>query len=220
MKAGRRRRERTKFVLPIHLDIPMSILSQRQDLLRVKYPRFGTVMLMISRIEKEKNMIMAIECFYNIYKHYSGVGLVIVGDGSLRSGLEKFVRKIGMEEMIIFEGWSDHSYKYFLSADLFLNTSDYEGYGRTLMEASAAECPIITTDVGIVGEVLNEKNALISAPQDKVAFQNNIEFALKNKNLMKEKGKLARNAVDYYMSITEDDRLLMYKRSWEECQLK
>ncbi len=207
------------FVLPIHLDIPMSILSQHQDLLHLKYPKFGTVMLMTSRIEKEKNIIMAIKCFYNIYKHYSGVGLVILGDGSLREGLESFIKKIGMEEVVIFEGWSNDTSKYFLSADLFLNTSDYEGYGRTLMEAAAAECPIITTDVGIVGEILTDKNALISAPQDEVAFQNNMEFALKNKNIMKEKGKLARNAVDYYMSITEESRLSMYKQSWEECSI-
>lgn len=208
------------FVLPIHLDIPMSILSEHQDLLRVKYPKFGTVMVMISRIEKEKNMIMAIKCFNNIYKSYPGVGLVIVGDGSLKAGLEKLVRKLGLEEIVIFEGWSDKTIIYFLSADLFLNTSNYEGFGRTLMEASAAGCPIITTDVGIVGEVLNNKNALISAPQDELTFQNNLEFALKNKNLIKERAKLARNAVNYYMSITEDDRLSMYKSSWEECSQK
>jgi len=42
------------------------------------------------------------------------------------------------------------------SAGAFVQASAYEGYGLTLVEAALAGIPIITTDVGIVGDVLED----------------------------------------------------------------
>ena len=48
------------------------------------------------------------------------------------------------------------------SANVFLLTSEYEGYGMTLAQAGIAGCPVVTTDVGAAGSVLrNDENALI-----------------------------------------------------------
>lgn len=206
-------------VLPIHLEIPISMLSERRDILHQKYPRFATIIVMMCRLEVEKNAFMAINAFKNIIGLYSGAGLIIVGDGSSRPSLEKAVIASQLENNVIFEGWQDFEkvMLYFLSADLFINTSNYEGYGRTLIEAAAAGCPIVTTDVGVVGEVLNPDNALVSSPQDLSGFQKNLEYALKHPVEMKERALRAREAVTHYMSITENDRLQMLKRSWEMC---
>ena len=51
---------------------------------------------------------------------------------------------------------------YYKTADLFLAASLYEGYGMALVEAQAADCPIISTDVGVareIGATLVESNA-------------------------------------------------------------
>ncbi len=45
---------------------------------------------------------------------------------------------------------------YYKTADLFLLTSNYEGYGRTIIEAMAAGCPVVMTDVGIAGEIIKD----------------------------------------------------------------
>ena len=42
---------------------------------------------------------------------------------------------------------------YYKTADLFLNTSLFEGYGMTLVEARAAGCKVVSTDVGVAREV-------------------------------------------------------------------
>ena len=56
---------------------------------------------------------------------------------------------------VIFEKWIDREtlFSYYKTVDLFLVTSLYEGYGMTLVEAQAAGCPIISTDVGVAREV-------------------------------------------------------------------
>ena len=50
------------------------------------------------------------------------------------------------------------------SAQAFIQASAYEGYGRTLIEAALARFPIITTDVGIVGEVFKDQTEVLVAP--------------------------------------------------------
>jgi putative flippase GtrA len=50
------------------------------------------------------------------------------------------------------EPWCDDPASYYKTADCFLITSDYEGYGMTIVEALAAGCPVVSTDVGIAKE--------------------------------------------------------------------
>ena len=50
------------------------------------------------------------------------------------------------------------------SASAYIQASAYEGYGRTLIEAALARIPMITTDVGIVGDVFRGYQEVLSAP--------------------------------------------------------
>ncbi len=64
---------------------------------------------------------------------------------------------------IVFEPWVnlDTLYSYYKTADLFVLTSLFEGYGMTLVEAQASGCKIVSTDVGVareVGAVIAENN--------------------------------------------------------------
>ena len=61
---------------------------------------------------------------------------------------------------MFLRGWQDDLTSYYKNADLFLNVSNYEGYGLAL-EAAISGCPIVTTDVGIAPE-LQKSGATIS----------------------------------------------------------
>ncbi len=110
---------------------------------------------MASRLEPEKNIVLAINAMCEVVKQRPQVGLVIVGSGSEEQQLKLKVRNCGLAANIIFENWIDKStlYSYYKTTDLFLSTSLYEGYGLTLAEAQAAGCPIISTDVGVARDV-------------------------------------------------------------------
>ena len=139
--------------------------------LRKKYPQFDKIVLMASRLEPEKNIGLALEAWEEVVKVMAAkkeaerevkngvknvrVGLVIVGRGSdgpkLKAKCDEKVRHIS----IVFEDWVDRDtlYSYYKTADVFLNTSLFEGYGMTLVEAQAAGCKVISTDVGVAREV-------------------------------------------------------------------
>ena len=120
--------------------------------LHKKYPQFEKIILMVSRLEKEKNIEMAIKAFSIILKKMPKTGLIIVGNGKEKDNLMKISEKMP----IIFEDWQNNQEilaSYYKTCDLFLNTSWYEGYGMTLKEAGIAGCKIVSTDVGIAREV-------------------------------------------------------------------
>lgn len=123
--------------------------------LHQKYPQFQKIILMASRLTREKNIALAIEAMAEVVKKLPQAGLIIVGSGPLESELKLQARSSKLEANVVFEPWVDQAtlWSYYKTADLFLLTSLYEGYGLTLAEAQAAGCPIVATDVGVAREL-------------------------------------------------------------------
>lgn len=123
--------------------------------LHKKYPQFKKIVLMASRLEKEKNIAFALRVWKKVLGTVSGAGLVIVGSGREDKILKELVQKLGLGEKVIFEPWASDLSSYYRSTDLFLVTSLFEGYGMTLVEANTLGCAILSSDVGIASELSN-----------------------------------------------------------------
>lgn len=135
-------------VLPIFVDVEKIKKTEALDLSK-KFPGFTYYIAMVSRLTEEKQVLWAANIIGEIRKMYPGICLVIVGDGPLRAELEKI-------DYVRVTGWLKEPIGHIKGAQLFLNTSLYEGYGRSLVEAAAAGARIITTDVGVARSVVTE----------------------------------------------------------------
>ncbi len=140
-------------VLPIRITLPEEKKSA-PALHTVPFPEFKFRILMVSRLEKEKRIIDALRACKDIIASYPHTGLIIAGDGSEKGLLEKYASDLGINKSVRFLGWVDNVSSLFTSADVFLSTSEYEGYGMSVIEAGLAGVPVVTTDVGVAGEVL------------------------------------------------------------------
>ncbi len=206
-------------VLPIYVGKEEIQEKETSFDLPQKYPQFSFIILMVSRLEKEKNIGFAIETLSEVIKEYKKTGLVIVGSGSYRSRLKSKAEKLGIEENIIFEGEKDKSeiIDYYKTANIFLNSSLYEGYARTIVEAGLCSLPILTTDVGLVGSILlPNEDLLVCNVNDKDCFVNKI------KELIKDNGKrivLKRNAKQKLNSTLQEKQryLEKIKNLWSSC---
>lgn len=137
-------------VLPVYVDREQ--IEQAKQIERTKlYPQFQKLVLVVSRLESEKNIARAIRAFAEIKKSQSSAGLVIVGDGSQRDALHALVRELQLEKSVVFAG-SQNPFPYYKAADLTLVTSDFEGYGMVIIEALASGCPVVSLDVGVASE--------------------------------------------------------------------
>ncbi|HYF12908.1 MAG TPA: glycosyltransferase [Candidatus Paceibacterota bacterium] len=129
---------------------------------RERFPQFEKIVLVVSRLEPEKDVGIAIEAMKDIVEKIPRAGLVIIGDGSQRAPLEALVHRLGLEKHVIFEG-ADNPAPYYKIADLLLLTSRYEGYGMVIVEALISGCPVVAFDIGIArdaGAIIAQRSDL------------------------------------------------------------
>ena len=100
-----------------------------------------------ARILKEKNLI---------FKWY------FIGEGPERIKLEKMIEEYYLQDNVILKGMQINPYKYINDADIYVQTSRFEGYCITLAEARMLDKPIVTTDFDVVhDQIKHEENGLI-----------------------------------------------------------
>ena len=128
------------------------------------HPSFTFALIAIGRLEPEKRIEDILAALALTVPKYPMVGLFIIGEGRERGRLERMARHLGLAEKVIFLGERPDARALMASAQAFIQASAYEGYGRTLVEAALARVPIITTDVGIVGEVFKGYEDVLSVP--------------------------------------------------------
>lgn len=96
------------------------------------------------RLEKEKNHTLLLKAFAEVRK-YKDTKLIIIGDGTERENLQRFVHELGIQENVIFTGYQTNPYKYLKSCDIFVHTCLFEGFSNSIIEAMACRVPVIAT---------------------------------------------------------------------------
>lgn len=195
-------------VLPIFIDVEHIAHSPVIKNLKDTYPQFKKHILMASRLSSEKNIELAILSMGEVVKKNPTAGLIIVGSGDQEKALREQVRTLNIQSNVVFEGWQNDLISYYKTADIFLLTSNYEGYGMTIVEALAAGCPVVATDVGCVGEIMHHGvQGLVVPVGDKDAIVRAILDVLSGK-------------VTFAHSIpklhSKEDYLAQYRASWQD----
>jgi len=118
-------------------------------------------------------------------------------------GLDYFNKAVkgftNIKSIIIGKGnrFIPDAYKYLKAFDIFVLPSVKEGFPWTIIEAMAAEVPIIATSVGAVPEVIeNKKTGILIEPRNSDQLSEAIGNLFKNKNLREELAKNARKIVE------------------------
>ena len=136
-------------VLPIYVDIESLRNAPKDAALAVKFASYRTKLLVVSRLEPEKNIQLALRAFKESAP--PSTCLIIVGSGSEQKSLMRLAETLGIAESVFFEGAVEAA-PYYRVADLVLVTSRFEGYGLVIIEALASGVPVLSTDVGIAHE--------------------------------------------------------------------
>jgi glycosyltransferase involved in cell wall biosynthesis len=152
------------------------------------------VVLSVGRLSREKAHLDLIEACQRLRKTNPAVAfkLIIVGDGPERSRLEAAVESKECRATVIFTGQVSDTHPFYAIADVFVLPSHSEGSPNVLLEAMAANLPIVATEVGGVPEmVADNKSALLVPPNDPSSLADAIERLLADKVLAQ---RLATNA--------------------------
>src|SRR3989344_4600019 len=90
-------------IRPIFVDVEKIKNTPVTVDLHKKYSQFNKIILMASRLTKEKNISLAIEAMREIVKQKSQTGLIIVGSGFEAKSLKLKVKSYNLEASIVFE---------------------------------------------------------------------------------------------------------------------
>ncbi len=115
------------------------------------------LILCVGRLRPQKRLDLAIEAFSLLGVGSPPTHLVIAGCGPLESVLKTMVTKKGLNGRVHFLGHRHDVPSLLRQSDCFLLSSDWEGQPNVVLEAMAAECPVVSTRVdGVEDLIVNE----------------------------------------------------------------
>jgi len=116
-------------------------------------PRF----LFVGRLAKIKRLEVLIRAFEELLWTYSGAKLILAGVGTEEQNLQKLINELVIKRQVILVGGEYEGLpNLYQSADIFVLSSEKEGFPNSLCEAAASGLPIITTPVGSVPDYFEE----------------------------------------------------------------
>ena len=141
-------------------------------------------LLIISRLVIQKNINLVIEAMELLDN--KNLKLSIIGEGGEFSKLEAVINDLNLQNRVQLLGKIENNKvsQFLLTADIFIQASDYEGLPHSVLEAINYEVPILSTEVGGCKDLLNggERGFIIPLPQDKKIIAENITFIIDNKD--------------------------------------
>ena len=106
----------------------------------------------------------------------------IIGEGPDEHYLKELVKKKNLDKYVIFEGLKSQDYLHqnLKNFDLFVQPSNYEGFGLTVAEAIAAKVPVLVSDIeGPMEIIANGKYGMHFKKGDVVDLADKLETILK-----------------------------------------
>ena len=107
-------------------------------------PTGGRTVICVARLHPQKRLERLIAAFAHVRDR--GARLQILGEGEDRAKLEALVAQLGLGDRVELPGQCPDVAPALHAADLFVLTSDYEGLPAVVLEAMAANCPVLSTD--------------------------------------------------------------------------
>jgi glycosyltransferase involved in cell wall biosynthesis len=152
-----------------------------------------------------------------LHSELPALRVVLAGDGPLRRELGKLVSDLGLEDVVRFLGFRADVGELLDASDLVVLPSLWEGLSISLLEAMAAEKPVVTTTIASNREVTNDgEGALLVPPKHPASLAaairtlavdetRRMQLARRGREIQRERYTMQR-MLDAYMS--EYDRLL------------
>ncbi|MER2491841.1 TIGR03088 family PEP-CTERM/XrtA system glycosyltransferase [Catenovulum sediminis] len=128
--------------------------------------------------------------------------LSIVGDGPLKNELQQQIEQAQLQQHIWLVGARHDMQTVYHAFDVFVMSSKGEGVPMTMLEAMACGLPVVSTHVGGIPEITNEKNAILVPPQDQQSLACALlEIFEQRENLQHYKDESRKLAVDEFSEI-------------------
>ncbi len=108
------------------------------------------------QLDERKGISCLLEAFTILSAEHS-VRLLLAGEGPMGPDIRQFAENNGLSSRIYLLGFEDNIADLFKNLDVFVLPSLWEGFGIVLIEAMAAQKPVVTTDVSSMPEIVKHQ---------------------------------------------------------------
>ncbi len=165
------------------------------DRVAIKREMVGGEYVMVTNVARwvpQKGLNHLIDAARIVTDARPDVRFLLLGHGDLHAELEAQAAALGVGDKVIFGGFRDNVADVLAASDVFVLSSLWEGLPLALLEAMAAGCPAIATDVGGVSQVLRHGAAgLLVPPADAGALAAAILECVNNPEQVRARGTAA-----------------------------
>ena len=176
----------------------------------------AATIVVVARIDKLKDIINMIQAMIYVKEKRSRAKCKIFGpvfDPDYFEICLKTRERLGLEDVVSFEGLTEEPEKEMAKASIFVQPSLSEGFPFTVIEAMACGKPVVATDVGGVREAIGDSGVIVKARSPK-ELASKILFLLDRPELRSELSVKARRRVERLFSY--EKFLLEYRRLYLE----
>lgn len=203
----------------------ISTKEKKQILKKLNLDDCNKYIVTVCRLDVEKNIDEILDYMPDLLEKDKEIKFIIVGDGPYRKNLKNKVKKLKLNDNVIFTGMikPNEVYKYYQLGNIFVCASTSESQGLTYIEALANRLPMVCKkdeclediiDNGINGFIFENKNefieSIIKILNDKKLEEKMGKISFKkSNNFSKEEFGLKMERL--YKKILDENKLLCIK---------
>ena len=117
----------------------------------------------VGRLTKPKNHLLALDAAHILKDNGLDFKWYFVGEGEMRTALEQRITDLGLADNVILLGLKENPYPYMAKADVYVQTSAFEGFGMTIAEAKMLHRPVVSTNFDVIhDQIVDHQNGLIA----------------------------------------------------------
>ncbi len=200
---------------PIAYPLPVQAPERSPEVDRVAHRPHR--LLAVGRLADEKGFDHLLNAFSGVAARFPNWELVILGEGPLRVALQEQAQSLALDERVRFPGVVGNVGDWYNSADLYVMTSRYEGFGNTLAEAMTYGLPAISVDceTGPRNILRHEVDGLLVPQDDPAALQAALARLMANEGLRRQ---YAERAVEARERFAVEKIAAQWEALFEECR--
>ncbi len=177
---GKRAMEKGRVVVvPNAIDLPRFRYQEqaRQTLRKELDLENCHVLGHIGRFMYQKNHPFLVTLFAELQKECPQARLLLLGEGETKKEVEQQVQALGVQDKVVFVGFSQNPERYLSAMDVFCLPSHYEGLGMVAIEAQVCGLPVVASsqvprEADITGKIcflpLEDQKAWMNALQPNI----------------------------------------------------
>lgn len=140
----------------------------------------------VCRLAKQKGLFFVVEVASVLIKMGYPINWYIIGEGVERRFLEKEINRLGLNDVVFLLGATSNPYSFMRAADIYVQTSLFEGLGLTVIEAACLNKPIVCTNFPTAYNILKHEETGLICEMNTIAIASSIRKLIENDELKKK----------------------------------